>query len=434
MHAPSRRQFLSSTAATIAAASLARGARAQTSPNERITMGLIGCGGMGKGDLSCFLGNPDVDFAVVCDPDQAHMAEAAEIVQGERGHRPDMVEDFRRVLDRKDIDAVLVATPDHWHALPTVYACQAGLDVYVEKPLARTIDEGRAMRDAVRDTKRVVQMGTHWRSAPHYGEAVNFIHSGKLGKVRTVRAWAYLDWVGGIGNPPDEAPPAGLNYDLWLGPRPSRPYNKNRCHFNFRWYWDYAGGLMTDWGVHLLNICLWAQGLEAPTRVTSSGGRHVLTDNTEVPDTQFAVYDFPSYTLVWEHQILGGLGPNGYPHGMYFSGENGAVLIDDRGWKVIPEPKKNALEAEEHPAGIDGRPAHVRNFLDCIKTREDPVEHLDLGHHVSTVAHLGNIAFRTQQEVHWDAQAEKVTNSAEADALVGEPYRGPWDLPYRKRA
>jgi predicted dehydrogenase len=429
-----RRGFMGTVgASSLAAASFPYLALGQVAPSNQIRMGIIGCGGMGMGGLGAFLANQDVDFRVVCDVEDGRMGNAADLIEAERGHRPEMVKDFRHVIDRNDLDAVMVTTPDHWHALPTVYACQTGKDVYVEKPLARTIDEGRAIVEAARQNKRVVQMGTQWKSAPHYGDAVRFIHSGKLGKVRMVRAWAYLDWVGGIGNPPDGEPPAGVDYDLWLGPAPLRPFNPNRFHFNFRWFWDYAGGLMTDWGVHLLNICLWAQGLETPTRVSCSGGRHMLTDNTETPDTQIAVYDFPSYTLVWEHQMLGGLGPNGHPHGMYFSGEEGAVLIDDRGWRVIPEPKKNSLEAEEHPAGNDGRPQHVRNFLDCIKTREDPVMHVDVGHHVSTVAHLGNLAMRTGQEVHWDAEAEKVTSSPEADALVGEKYREGWELPYRRR-
>ncbi|MBI3118789.1 MAG: Gfo/Idh/MocA family oxidoreductase [Candidatus Hydrogenedentes bacterium] len=425
-----RRQFLHTAATAASVPYLSYGA---PGPNAKIRVGLIGCGGMGIGDLETFLTYDDVDCPIVCDIDDARIAKAVELVEAQRGHKPDTVKDFRRVIDRQDVDALLVATPDHWHALPTVYGCQAGKDVYCEKPLAKTIDEGRAIFEAARQNKRVVQMGTQWRSGDSYREAVEYIHSGKLGKIRSVRAWAYLDWVGGIGRPTDGEPPAGVDYEMWLGPAPRRPFNENRFHFNFRWFWDYAGGLMTDWGVHLLNICLWAQGLESPTRVSSSGGKLAVDDNTETPDTQVAVFDFPTYTLVWEHQMLGGLGPNGYPHGMYFSGLEGAVLIDDRGWEVIPEPKRKSLEAEKHPAGKDARPAHVRNFLDCLASREDPVENVTVGHHVSTVAHLGNLAFRTGKEIHWDAAAERVTNDAEADALVGAPYRAPWELPYRRR-
>jgi predicted dehydrogenase len=277
-------------------------------------------------------------------------------------------------------------------------------------------------------------MGTQWRSGDHFRDAVEFVRSGKLGKVRLVRAWAYLDWVGNIGHPADTEPPPGVDYDMWLGPAPERPFNPNRFHFNFRWFWDYAGGLMTDWGVHLLNICLWAMGREAPLRVTCLGGKYVADDNSETPDTQVAVYDFPGYTLVFEQQLLGGLGPNGRPHGMLFCGTEGTLVIDDRGWEVIPEPKKKSLEAARHPGGPDARPAHVRNFLDCVKSRGQPVENLEIGHHVSTVAHLGNIALQARCEVHWDAKEERITNSETADGMVGAHYRQPWKLPYGRRS
>ena len=420
-------------------------AAAKVPASEKVRVGLIGCGGMGRGDLETFFLNPEVDCPIVCDVDDSHMDTLVALVDAQRGHRPDKVKDFRRVIDRNDIDVVLVATPDHWHALPTVFACQAGKDVYVEKPLAPTIDEGRAMLEAMRANKRIVQMGTQWRSGEMYRDAVEYIHSGRLGKIRTVRAWAYLDWVGGIGNPPDSDPPPGVDYDLWLGPAPKRPFNPNRFHFNFRWYWDYAGGLMTDWAVHLLNICLWAMGPEAPKSVYAAGGKRVVDDNTETPDTQFAVYDFPSYNLIWEHQMLGGLGPNSYPHGVMFSGANGTLTLDDRGWRVVPEADKvqqsdsrlvpkGDVVAEEHEAGDDNsRATHVRNFLDCVKSREQPVENLEIGHHVSTVAHLGNLALRGNTRVDWDPINERVTNSPEADAMVGRQYRDPWKLPYTRR-
>jgi predicted dehydrogenase len=443
-----RRQFLGTAAMAMTANTVH--ARA-VSANSRLALGVIGCGGIATADVGCFLQHPEIEIPIVCDVDDARFKNIVEMVTAQRGKAPETVRDFRRVIDRKDVDLLLVCTPDHWHALPTVYGCQAGKDVYVEKPLGRTIGEGRAMLEAMRQNKRVVQMGTQGRSSQHYAEAVEFIQSGQLGKVRLVRAWAYLDWVGGIGNPPDSAPPEGVDYDLWLGPAPLRPFNPNRFHFNFRWFWDYAGGLMTDWGVHLLNVCLWAMGPEAPLKVMSCGGKRVVDDNTETPDTQFTVYDFPSYTLIWEHQMQGGLGPNGRPHGMYFNGSHGAVLIDDTGWEIIPEPKKDTLktlprpenEPADHvfpamggikrPAGRDPRARHVRNFLDCVASREQPVEHLAFAHQVSTVAHLGNIALRSNSEVHWDSENERVRDNPAADALVFEPYRAPWTLPYAPR-
>ena len=420
----SRRTFLGSSALALSTT--------RAAPSDRIRIGLIGCGGMGRGDLAAFLANPDVDCPLICDLDDAQIARAIPVVEKLRNQRPDTVKDFRRVIERKDVDVCVVATPDHWHALPTVYACQAGKDVYVEKPLATSIAEGRAMLEAAKRHQRVVQMGTQWRSGAHYREAVEFVQSGKLGKIRQVRAWAYLDWVGGIGHPADRQPPAGVDYDMWLGPAPQRPFNPNRFHFNFRWFWDYAGGLMTDWGVHLLNLALWAMGPEPPRTVASSGGKYVVDDNSETPDSQIAVYDFPTYTLIWEHQMLGGLGLGGRPHGLSFSGSEGTLILDARGWEVTPEAKKSlgtfkrTINPEDRTA--DGRPAHIRNFLDCVRSRQAPVTNLEVGHFVSTVSHLGNLALRTGSKIVWDARQERVVGEPQADPLVARAYRKPWSL------
>ena len=381
MQGVKRRDFLKRSALAMAAGpaalSAARAAADKVGANEQVRVGLIGCGGISLVDLKTFFLNAEVQCPVVCDVDDARIAQAVETVEAERGNKPDTVKDFRRVIDRGDVDVVLVATPDHWHALPTVLACQAGKDVYVEKPLGQCLGEGRAMLKAMQKHERIVQMGTQWRSGKHYGEAVDFIHAGKIGDVRLVRAWAYLDWLGGIGHVPDSEPPAGVDYDMWLGPAPKRPFNPNRFHFNFRWFWDYAGGLMTDWGVHLLNICLWAMGPTPPKSVYSSGGKRVLTDDSETPDTQITVYDFPSYTLVFEHQVQGGVGIGGRPHGMSFSGTEGTVIIDAQGWEVVREPEKTLVPFKKDAEG-DGRSEHVRDFLDCVVSREQPVENLEV--------------------------------------------------------
>jgi len=436
-----RRQFLTtSTAATalvpsmLAAASLpSQSATGKVlGANDRIRLGVIGCGGMGRGNLATFLGNPEVDCAVICDVDDAQLAQGVELVEKHRQRRPDTVTDFRRVLDRADVDVLVISTPDHWHALPTVLGCQAGKDIYVEKPLANTVAEGRAMLEAARRHERIVQMGTQWRSGEHWNEAIAFVHSGKLGKIGLVRAWAYHDWLGDVGHPPDAEPPPGVDYDLWLGPAPKRPFNPNRFHFNFRWFWDYAGGLMTDWGVHLINIILWGMGPEAPRKVSSSGGKFVLDDNTETPDTQVAVYEFPTYNLIWEHKVGIGVGLNGRPWGISFSGSNGTLILNDARWEIIPEPKKTPFEPATFKGSGDARPAHVRNFLDCVRSRQDPVEHLDIGHHVSTVAHLGNIALRTGRTIEWDARKEQVVGDREAQRLIAPRYRRPWSLPYMR--
>jgi predicted dehydrogenase len=286
------------------------------------------------------------------------------------------------------------------------------------------------MLEAANHHRRIVQMGAQRRSSPTYAEAVDFVQSGKLGKVGLARAWAYLDWIRPIGSPPDSGPPAGVDYDFWLGPAPKRPFNPNRFHFNFRWFWDYAGGLMTDWGVHLIQVLLWAMGPEPPKAVMSSGGKYVLEDNSETPDTQITVYEFPSYTLVWEHKVGVGLGLNNRPWGMSFTGTEGTLVINDSGWEIISEPSKDSVASRKFAGAEDPRPAHVRNFLDCVKSRRQPVENLEVGHHISTVAHLGNIALRSGHRIVWDPVREHIVSDPAANRLVGVKYRAPWTLPF----
>ena len=421
-----RRSFLSSS---LAAAAAARAA--QVPPSDRIRVGLIGCGGISKYDANAFLAHPEVEITAICDVDEKRLNEASGRLEKLRGRSPAVVKDFRRVVERNDVDVCLIATPDHWHALPAIAAFQAGKDVYVEKPLATSIGEGQAVRDAAARYGRIAQMGTHWRSGEHYAEAVEMVRAGKIGKVRQVRCTAYLDWVTDCGNPPDSRPPEGVDYEMWLGPAPARPFNKNRFHFNFRWFWDYAGGLMTDWGVHLINIALWAMGPEWPKAVISSGGKYVLTDNTETPDTQITVYDFPSYTLIWEHQVQCGLGPDRREHGVAFTGTDATLILDQKGWEIIAEPKKkmSVIEMKRTAnAGENVRAAHVRNFLDCVRSRQAPVENLEVGHHVSSVAHLGNLALRSRSRIEWDAASGSVRGNDAANALITRQYRAPWKL------
>lgn len=416
--------------ASLASAAWAAGAQ-PAPPSDRVRIGLIGCGGISVADSNAFLAHKECEITAICDVDDAMIAKTLKRLDDLGRKRPDPAKDFRRVIERKDIDVILNCTPDHWHALPTVTAFEAGKDVYVEKPLATTLWEGRVMRDAARRHNRIAQMGTQWRSGTHWSEAVEMVRSGKIGKVRQVRCFAYLDWVTDCGNPPDEPVPPGVDYDMWLGPAPKRPFNRNRFHFNFRWFWDYAGGLMTDWGVHLVNIALWAMGPEWPKSVAASGGKYVLQDNTETPDTQIAVYDFPSYTLIWEHSVQCGLGPDRREHAVVFTGADATLIVDNNGWEVVAEPKKRERVVEMRrraPAGDNARAAHARNFLDCVKSRQQPVENLDVGHHVSAVAALGNIALRSKSRIEWDAASERVAGNEAANALLKREYRAPWKL------
>jgi len=444
MQPTSRRRFLGKSALALSLAPLAAGSlsspflrsvrAAEPGANDKVRLGIIGCGGMGQGDLQCFFLNPEVECVAACDVDDARLAAVVGICEQKRGRKPDTVKDFRRILDRKDVDVVLVATPDHWHALPTVLACQAGKDVYVEKPLAKTIDEGRAMVEAARRHQRVVQMGSQWRSCEHIMAAGELIRSGKLGKVSIVRGWAYLDWLPSLGKPADCPPPPGVDYNAWLGPAPKRPFNPNRFHFNFRWFWDYAGGLMTDWGVHLINMMLMGMGPETPKSAYSCGGKFVLDDNSETPDSQVTVYEFPSFTLIWEHKAGLNNGLYNRPWGIEWSGTEGNIILNDEGWEIRPEKKQANLDSQRKPGSPDPRPAHVRNFLACVKSREQPVLNAERGHHVSSVAHLGNIAYRTGRKILWNAANETIAGDPAADRLIGVKYRDPWKLPYSRRA
>lgn len=433
-----RRSFVAKTAfaagALAAVGPFVRSARAaEPGASDKIRVGIIGCGKQGARDLDFFLKNPEVECPVICDLDDAHIAAGVKVCENNTRKAPETTKDFRRVLDRKDVDAVIIATPDHWHALPCVLACQAGKDVYVEKPLAKTIDEGRAIATAARKYCRIVQMGSQWRSCNHIVEAADFVKSGKLGKVSMVRAWAWLDWQPTMGRPADEKPPEGMDYDMWLGPAPRRPFNKNRFHYNFRWFWDYAGGLMTDWGVHLINMALMGMGTAAPRTVCSSGGIYVQDDMRETPDSQMALYEFPDFMLVWEHKSGMGVGLNGRSWGVSWSGTEGTIFLNDLGYEVVTEKRMANLDnVRVRPSGSP-QAQHVRNFLDCVKSRRRPVLDADAGHFVSTVAHLGNIAYRTGQKIVWDGDREKVTSHKSADKLVGVKYRRPWDLPFGKR-
>lgn len=402
--------------------------------NERIRLGAIGVGGHGRHDLKTFIkqdANNMLDIPVICDVDDECLAKAqTEILAKWERPQAETTKDFQRLLERKDVDVLLIATPDHWHALHVIHACQAGKDMYCEKPLANSVGEGQAMVDWVKKTGTVLQMGTHWRASTHYGEAVNYVQSGKLGKIRLVRCWAALAWKKPIGHTEDSETPPGVDYNMWLGPAPARRFNRSRFHFNFRWFWDYAGGLMTDWGVHLLNIAIWAMKSEMPKRVASIGGNWLHDDDAETPDTQNTLYDYGDYGLIWEHQASTGHGAEGREHGVAFYGEKGTLIVDANGWEVAPEGNK--LEAEIHKRTEEVELCRQRlmgNFLDCCRTRKKPLEDVELGNFVTTTAHLGNLALRTGRSIEYDAANMKVVGNDEANAMITPRYRQPWELP-----
>jgi predicted dehydrogenase len=426
------------SAQTVASAAQAAGA------NDRIRLALIGCGGMGRSDLLAMLRTRQADCIALCDVDDTQSAIAALAIEEEGFRKPELVtRDYRGVLERKDVDAVVVGTPDHWHALVTIESCMAGKDVYCEKPLATSIAEGRAMVTAARRYDRVVQVGTQQRSTPHFDDAIRYLRTGELGKIRTVTVWAYLDWKAEIPVQPDEAAPATVDYDLWLGPAPKRPFNRNRFHFTFRWYWDYSGGLMTDWGAHWLDVANWGMQtpdgrVQVPTEIMSIGGKlGYPRDAMETPDTQQVLFKCADFSILWQHAIGIGRGPEAREHGAAFHGNNGVLVLDRNGWEVLPETTAVDQPRRYKVAGVplagkapaDGHDLHVRNFLDCVKSRQRPIADVEVGHESVTACHLGNIAYRTGRIVKWDPVKESVIGDPEAQKLASRSYRAPWKLP-----
>jgi predicted dehydrogenase len=339
------------------------------------------------------------------------------------------------MLDDRSIDAVIIATPDHWHALQLTDAMSAGKDAYCEKPLGNSIAECRAMVAAQRRHDRVVQVGQWQRSNQHWADAIAHVHAGGIGRVRKVKAWAYMGWMKNIPPQPDQAPPAGVNYDRWLGPAPLRPFNPNRFHFTWRWYRDYAGGLMTDWGVHLMDIALWGMQAQAPNSVSSLGGAYGYPQSAmETPDTQTAIFDFGNYSVEWEHAVGISRGPfGGGDHGVAFVGETGTLVVDRGKWWVAPEysdGKPMTPEIPETRAQDNGLERHTANFIACVKDRAvTPACPIESAANTAIVCQMGNVAWKTGRKVHWDAAAGAFKDDAEANALIVPRYRAPYRLP-----
>jgi predicted dehydrogenase len=384
---------------------------------------------MGWADLTAMLKNPAAQCVALCDVDKNVLDKrAAELAQ--KGIKVKTYSDYRKLLESKDIDAVIIGTPDHWHALQMTQACAAGKDVYVEKPIGNSIAECNAMVAAQERHQRVVQVGQWQRSQQHFKDAIDFVYSGKLGQVRLVKAWAYMGWMKSIPKKPDGTPPAGVDYDMWLGPAQKRPFNPNRFHFNFRWYWDYAGGLMTDWGVHLLDYALLGMKAQHPRSVMAAGGKFAYPDDAaETPDTLTTVYEFDGFNIQWEHAIGIDGGPYGRDHGIAFIGNNGTLVLDRGGWEVIPE--KDKMEAvPRKPKVDDGLDLHTKNFVEVVKSRKFSDLHtpIQAGANVAINAQMGNIAFKTGKKVYWDV-ANNRFKEEEANKFLAAQYHNGYDIP-----
>jgi predicted dehydrogenase len=431
-----RRNFIKHGLAVGAGLTLA-GPRA-LGANDRVRVAVIGCGRQGRGVMGNFLKQADAQIVALSDVYAPQLREAAA-----KANQPGLPTygDFRHVLDRKDVDAVVVASPDHWHALQAVMACQAGKDVYVEKPIATTIAEGRAMVSAARKYSRVVQVGTQQRSGDHYHRAAELIRDGAIGKVTFVRTWNYGNATpDGIGNPPDTHPPDGLDWEMWLGPAPKRAFNANRFGVHpdrwssFRWFWDYAGGMMTDWGVHHLDIVQLVMRVDAPTAVTAVGGKYLLRDNRETPDTLMVTYEYPGFLCTYENRECNAQPVQGGGWHISFHGTEGTLFINRREFEVVPEVRRVGdkpiprMQPMQFKGESNQGQAHVRNFLDCVKSRQQPTSDIEIGHRSTTTALLGNVALRAGKRIVWNRAAEKVEGDAGAARYLAREYRRPWHL------
>ena len=436
-----RRQFLQqssqiATGALLPGQILATASQPRpTSAADTLSVALIGCNSMGWADLTSMIKHPGVRCIALCDVDQNVLTRRAAELDKLTGATPKatLYGDFRKLLDNKDIDAVIVGTPDHWHCLPTVLACQAGKDVYVEKPLANSIEECNRMVAAARKHNRIVQVGQWQRSGEHWKAAIDHVRSGKLGTIRTVKTWAYMPYGKTFPVLPDEPVPAGVDYAMWLGPAPERPFNKNRFHGSFRYFWDYAGGLMTDWGAHMIDMALWGMNVTTPKSVVAMGGRFGFPDHAgETPDTMQVLYDFGAFNLQWEQAIGIGRGPYDREHGVAFIGNLGTVVVDREGWEVLPEAENGnylTTAMPRHPRYGNDLDKHTLNFVNCVRSRQQPNAPAEVGRNVAVNAQLGNMAHRLGRKLVWNEATQTVVDDPKANELVKAHYHGSWKLP-----
>ncbi|MDZ4799294.1 MAG: Gfo/Idh/MocA family oxidoreductase [Bryobacteraceae bacterium] len=408
----------------LGAAPLARLAAA----SERINVGFIGVGNQGMSRVRGFLKHPDVNPVAVCDLDTRYIARAMAYIGEQRNVAPVTFSDYRKLLAMKDLDAVCIATPDHWHALPAIEAFRAGKDVFVEKPLSYSIGEGRAMANAVRKYNRVSQMGNHIHNdLPNYRRVVELVKSGVIGKVERVQVWRNGESKG-IGAPANSAPPKELDYEFWLGPAPRRAYNENRSHFKFRYFWDYSGGMFIDFFCHITDVVYWALDLTAPRFVAATGHRDLTDDNAETPNRMEVQYEYPGgLSMVWSMGLQGPPGLEDWAIGAAFQGTEG-TLVTDYGRHKLFRKGKEVAEIPAPKMNIPDSPGHIREFLNSMKSRERCTCDVEYGHKLTKAGHLGNIAYRTGHRIEFDDKTERIVNDKAADRMTGRKYRKPWKL------
>lgn len=406
------------------------GSAALAAPNDRINVGFIGVGGMGTSRLQGFLKHADVNPVAICDLDSTRIDKAVEYVKKVRpdAPAPQTFKDFRKLIALKEVDAVCIATPDHWHAMPALQAANAGKDFFVEKPLSYSIGEGRAMVKAARANNRVSQMGNHIHNDLHnYRRVVELVRSGIIGKVSRVEVWKTSE-TKGLGKPADTAPPSTLDYETWLGPAPRRPYNPNRSHFNFRYFWDYSGGMFIDFWCHITDVVYWALDLKAPLHVAAMGRRELADDNAETPNYMELQYEFPGgINMLWNLNPQAPPAFENWQIGAAFQGPGGTIVTNYGEHKLFVKGKE-VTDFQRPQPSIPNSPGHIREFLDSVKSRKLTTCDVEYAHRLNKGGLLGNIAYRTGKRIEWDDAKEQIVNDKAAQRYVTRPYRKPWKL------
>ncbi len=417
--------------------------------NDRVRMGYIGLGNRGDQVHDAFLEHGDQQTVAVCDLRDDYMDFA---IKKSRA-TPKKYADYRKLLEDKNVDAVVVATPDHWHALMFIDACNAGKDVYVEKPLSLTVREGRRMVEVARQTKRVSQVGIHRRSCAWLKDAADFVRGGGIGHVTLCRAFHINNmYPAGIGSAPEGSPPSEKEWDLWLGPAPKAPYNANRAYYKFRWFYNYSGGQLTNYGVHYMDMIRWCLGKDYAKAIAAMGGKFAVKDNREIPDTMEALWEWEGGTMMSFVQSEANSAAGTRPGvEMELRGTKGTMYISSRSWEVVPEkitemqsfartpldresekqygPSKKAVIEPKTGKGSQDTAFHARNFLDCVKSRALCNCDIEIGHISTANTLLAGIALRTHKFLEWDAKAERFTNDEAANRLLSYRYRAPYKLP-----
>jgi len=422
MTSATRRDFLK----TAAGLTLLSARPGKADANDRVHVAVVGVRGRGKHLTEGFAGMRDAVVTHVCDVDAEVLAKAVKAAKERQSTEPKPVADIRKLLEDPSIDAIAVATPDHWHALATIWGCQHGKHVYVEKPASHNLAEGRKMIEAARKYNRVVQLGTQSRSSKHYQEVMDYLRAGKLGKIHMAKVWNSQQREN-IGKKLDSPVPSGVDYDLWLGPAPVKPFNVNRFHYNWHWNWDYGTGDIGNDGIHDLDVARWGLGVLTPSAVTCAGGMLAHDDDQQWPDTQIVTYSFPESRaiLVYEQRLWSPYHQEGFENGVAFYGTNGYLLVGRSGWKVVGAKDRPISEAK----GRFSDDPHRRNFLDCIKSDGRPNADIEEGHRSTALAHLGNIAYRVGRSLTYDGKAETILHDDEAAALLRRTYRKPFAVP-----